>query len=611
MRFFIPLFLFLSLNICFADQIEIIYTSPVNNAKYIRVDETIILSANEEINISSLNTPNLIQVLGNNRGLYQGTIKLATDNKSIIYTPDLEFMLNEVVTVTLNHGITTLNGNSVNPISFTFSVRDTIAKNNDSSLEYILKGFDKDSRLKIPLNDNPNDTLPPYFPAITILNSTNPSYGRLFFSNFNIIDFQGGTHHSGNGESRTLVRPLPHIIISENSGDPVFYKKVNRYAVDFKKVSTNRLVYFDVEFSKYIVMDTNYNVIDSFKCGNGYPTDQHELVFDKNGHALLMSYDPVRLDMSSVIPGGDSNATVTGLVIQELDLDKNVIFQWRSWDHIEITDATHEDLLSDRIDYIHGNSIEPDLDGNLIISSRHLDEVTKINRATGNIMWRLGGENNEFTFLNDTIPFSHQHDARRVAPGRITIFDNGNFRNGFPYSRVIEYELDEVNKTAKLVWEFNHNKEIFGFAMGNAHRLPNGNTVIGWGTGYPNITEVDPNGNIVFEMVMPDTLWTYRAFKFTINQPDVQIPDDFTLSQNYPNPFNPITNINFDIINQGLVTLKVYDILGREIAQLVNENLNPGSYNILWNAGNFSSGIYFYTLTSGDFIDTKKLVLVR
>ena len=406
-------------------------------------------------------------------------------------------------------------------------------------------------------------------------------------------------------------KPNPYLVIMENSGETYFFKRVTRYGLDFKKISNGNIVYFEHSRNKYMMMDSNFTIFDSIECGNGYPTDHHELIFNNDGHALIMSYDPVKIDMSQMVSNGNPRATVIGLVIQALDEDKNVFFQWRSWDHVQITDATHEDLTSPTVDYIHGNSIEPDWDGNLIISSRHFDEITKIDRITGNIIWRLGGKNNEFTFLNDTIPFSHQHDARRVAPGRITIFDNGNFRNGIPYSRVIEYELDEVNKTANLVWEFDHDKEIFGFAMGNAQRLPNGNTVVGWGTGYPNVTEVDANGNIVFEMVMPDTLWTYRAFKFTFNQPDESIPDKYTLSQNYPNPFNPNTNISFTIPEQGLVTLNIYDILRRVIAQLVISNFNLGNYNISWNASNFSSGIYFYTLEGGNFIETKKMVLIR
>jgi hypothetical protein len=99
-----------------------------------------------------------------------------------------------------------------------------------------------------------------------------------------------------------------------------------------------------------------------------------------------------------------------------------------------------------------------------------------------------------------------------------------------------------------------------------------------------------------------------------------EVPKDFSLSQNYPNPFNPTTKIKFAIPYKtvghpeysGLsVSLKIFDILGKEIATLVNEKLNPGTYEVTFDGSNFASGIYFYRLTTDDFIDTKKLVLMK
>ncbi len=93
---------------------------------------------------------------------------------------------------------------------------------------------------------------------------------------------------------------------------------------------------------------------------------------------------------------------------------------------------------------------------------------------------------------------------------------------------------------------------------------------------------------------------------------NIQI-DRFSLSQNYPNPFNPVTNIRFDISGSAVAQtfLAVYDILGREVAVLVNESLQPGSYNVDWDASNFPSGVYFYKLESGSFVESKKMVLIK
>lgn len=92
---------------------------------------------------------------------------------------------------------------------------------------------------------------------------------------------------------------------------------------------------------------------------------------------------------------------------------------------------------------------------------------------------------------------------------------------------------------------------------------------------------------------------------------DKEVPEAFVLLQNYPNPFNPSTNINYSIPQSGLVSLKVYDALGREVATLINEEKTAGTYNLQFNATNLSSGIYFYKLQTGSFVDTKKMILIK
>jgi len=89
------------------------------------------------------------------------------------------------------------------------------------------------------------------------------------------------------------------------------------------------------------------------------------------------------------------------------------------------------------------------------------------------------------------------------------------------------------------------------------------------------------------------------------------IPQSFKLFQNYPNPFNPTTTIRYQIPKEGFVTLKVYNLLGKEVKSLVNGYKNAGSYNISFDASEFPSGVYFYRLSTGNFNQTKKLVLLK
>lgn len=89
------------------------------------------------------------------------------------------------------------------------------------------------------------------------------------------------------------------------------------------------------------------------------------------------------------------------------------------------------------------------------------------------------------------------------------------------------------------------------------------------------------------------------------------VPKDFELSQNYPNPFNPSTTIEYSIPKDANVSLKIFDVLGKEVATLENSHKSAGTYIVNWNASNFSSGIYFYRITAGNFTETKKMFLVK
>jgi len=90
-----------------------------------------------------------------------------------------------------------------------------------------------------------------------------------------------------------------------------------------------------------------------------------------------------------------------------------------------------------------------------------------------------------------------------------------------------------------------------------------------------------------------------------------QNPLGFNLSQNYPNPFNPSTMIKFTIDKRSLVTLKVFNVLGKEISTVINSEKEPGTYNVNFNAGKLSNGVYFYKLTVGNYSSVKKMILMK
>jgi hypothetical protein len=348
----------------------------------------------------------------------------------------------------------------------------------------------------IVLEEEAYRTLPDTFPKIDVLTEADGTdVGVLFLANFNWRDFPNSN---------------PYLLILDDSGEPVFAQPSPHGGIlmDFKPQPNGQLSYFDRSLDQYIVLDQSYTQIDTITAGNGYDTDLHELILMEEGHAILMIYDEQVVDMSDIVPGGNSAAVVTGLVLQELDGNDNVIFEWQSWDHFHITDAT-VDLTGETIDYAHGNSIEVDTDGHWIISSRHMDEVTKINRQTGEIIWRFGGKNNQFAFADPSHRFSRQHDVRRLENGNLLLFDN----NVAGPSRAIEFDLDETAMTATAVRTFNNEADLFSRAMGSSRRLPNGNTLVGWGSGYPTLTEFRQDGSKALELAFDAPLVSYRAYR--------------------------------------------------------------------------------------------------
>jgi hypothetical protein len=164
------------------------------------------------------------------------------------------------------------------------------------------------------------------------------------------------------------------------------------------------------------------------------------------------------------------------------------------------------------------NELDIDEDGHVLVSARHLSEVTKINRDSGEIIWRLSGAHSSFTFVNDPLNgTSFQHDISALGNGHYLIFDNGNYHNP-QVSRAVEYQLDLTNMIAQLFWQFRDTPDKYTYWRGNAQRLPTGNTLINFSMSqYPKAIEVDTNGVKRFELSLVPSSDAYKAFRFPWN----------------------------------------------------------------------------------------------
>jgi hypothetical protein len=303
-----------------------------------------------------------------------------------------------------------------------------------------------------------------------------------------------------------------YFMILENSGNPVFYNGGLGELTCNGLFTRKRNIPGENKKVTHHLYDEDRNEVDVFQMGNGYLADPHDFQVLPNGHVLMFAYSSHTVDMSQIVEGGHPAARVTGAVIQELDVHKNVIFQWRSIDYIPVTDS-YKGLTGARIGYIHVNAVELDeTDGSLILSCRNTYDLIKISRVTGEVIWRLCGKQNDFTFINeneDNAPLYIRgtHDARVHANGNITMFDNGAYEDDLirTYSRAVEYDLDEVNMTATMVWEYRNDPDFLALSGGDCIRLANGNTILNWGRAAkegdaPLMTEAGPNGELVYEI---------------------------------------------------------------------------------------------------------------
>ncbi|MDD9205313.1 arylsulfotransferase family protein, partial [Georgenia sp. 10Sc9-8] len=268
-------------------------------------------------------------------------------------------------------------------------------------------------------------------------------------------------------------------------------------------------------YGEAVILDAAYEEVARFDMVGGYDADSHEVRLTEDGTALLIGYEPVRMDLSHL--GGPADGEVIDNVVQEIDLATGaLLYEWHSVGQIAL-DESYLDIadMGDRYDYFHANSVEVDDDGDLLVSARHTCGVYSLDRETGSTEWRLGGRESDFAMGEGTV-FLKQHDARRAADGALTLFDNGGDCGSTTreYSRGIALELDEEAMTAELVREYVHPDEIFSESQANYQELADGTVFFGWGS-VERFTLMDDDGQVLLDGVVPEDLivTSYRAHR--------------------------------------------------------------------------------------------------
>jgi hypothetical protein len=352
------------------------------------------------------------------------------------------------------------------------------------------------------------------------------------------------------GDTSSALRESPYAMVVDGNGVPVWYSNTSngKQPVDVESLAPNTVSF--AGYLYYTFSDTSWKYeVHHLATGGvtyvepvGEPLDLHELQLLPNGDYLVLS-DPITtgVDLTGLESFGADEA-ILGCDVQELSPSGAVVWQWTATDHFDpVKDCTfpETEVVSevifgephgvDVVDPFHCNSIDVATNGDLLISSRNMDSVFLVSKATGDVVWKMGGAaytRDGATYLTVTgdpqTSFYRQHDARFLPNDQISLFDDAT---SMPSpARGVIYSYDVSAGTATFVWQ--HAGAVASAAMGSFRVLPDGSRIIGWGEGgTPQLvfTEVDASGNDLLDFKFTDGDQSYRALKVPLTQLDLTL----------------------------------------------------------------------------------------
>lgn len=301
--------------------------------------------------------------------------------------------------------------------------------------------------------------------------------------------------------------PSAYVILTDSNGTPVWWMADS--AVDAKVLGPDEITWTTPSVygkdGKYVIRNFSGQILNTL-VGN---LDLHDLQPTPSGTYLALR-DVQRScpgDCADLSPwGGSAQAAPIDAEIIEIDAGSNVVWSWKTRDHIGLSESGAAGWLPGvGNDIIHMNAVEPDGPDGVLFSARHLNAVYRIIKSSGAIDWKLGGtaRPESLTVVGDNRPtavgptgqsLSGQHDIRRWPDGSISVHDNGTLVNRAP--SILRYQVDPATRTSTVVELLQDARVPSSFCCGSARRLPNGHWLAQWG-GVPFMTELDGAGNPV------------------------------------------------------------------------------------------------------------------
>lgn len=311
-----------------------------------------------------------------------------------------------------------------------------------------------------------------------------------------------------------------YVVIFNRYGAPVWWLRSPERAIDARALSDGTIAfstYYGGGYGidprqEYRFVRPDGRVVGSLQTA-GVATDHHDLVETRDGNYLVLAYKERAQEVDATPFNGDPSATILDSMIQKLSPDGRVLWRWNSRDHIRLAEtARWWPGLTEPYDVTHINSVEEMAGGDLLISLRHTDAVYRIDELTGEVVWKLGGTPTSRSLTTELDPnrplFGGQHDARQLADGTITVFDNGTDLERSP--RAVRYRI--AGGSARLIAQVREPFTSRSRCCGSARRLP-GSWLVSWG-GTSIVSGFLPGGGRIFTLDLPGR-FSYRAVPIT------------------------------------------------------------------------------------------------